>query len=70
MRFLLEVLAKSSEFEEIPIRQGESSLLASLVPYLTYPIETANLNTPENKTNILLQCHFNRTALNSDLRTD
>jgi pre-mRNA-splicing helicase BRR2 len=39
MKFLLEVLAKSSEFQTMPIRQGEASLLQSLVPYLTYPLE-------------------------------
>lgn len=27
MKFLLEVLAKSSEFQNMPIRQGEASLL-------------------------------------------
>lgn len=27
-------------------------------------------NLPESKTNILLQCHFNRTPLNPDLRID
>jgi pre-mRNA-splicing helicase BRR2 len=39
MKFLLEILAKSAEFEQIPIRQGETSILQSLVPYLTYPLE-------------------------------
>ena len=27
-------------------------------------------NTPQVKTNMLLQCHFNRTPLNTDLRLD
>jgi pre-mRNA-splicing helicase BRR2 len=27
-------------------------------------------NSPESKSNILLQCHFNRTALSADLRID
>jgi hypothetical protein len=39
MKFLLEVLAKSSEFEDIPIRSGEANLLGSLIPYITYPLE-------------------------------
>jgi pre-mRNA-splicing helicase BRR2 len=75
MKFLLEILAKSAEFESIPIRQGEASLLQSLVPYLTYPLEAPEggevvYNRPEAKTNMLLQCHFNRTALGPDLRID
>lgn len=70
MRFLLEVLAKSSEFESVPIRQGETALLGALLPHATYPLEAGQLNTPESKANLLLQCHFNRTGLSSDLRTD
>ena len=70
MKFLLEVLSKATEFQDIPIRQGEASLLVALFPFITYPLESASLNTPEQKSNILLQCHFNRTPLSSDLRTD
>lgn len=76
VRFLLEILAKSTEFESIPIRQGEASLLSALIPYITYPMEPAqgeqriSYNTPEAKTNILLQCHFNRTPLSADFRID
>jgi hypothetical protein len=59
----------------MPIRQGEASLLQSLVPYLTYPLEGADgqeiaYNRPDSKTNMLLQCHFNRTPLGPDLRID
>jgi pre-mRNA-splicing helicase BRR2 len=39
MKFLIEVLSKAAEFENIPIRQGEASLLNSLLPYITYPLE-------------------------------
>lgn len=76
MKFLLEVLSRSAEFEEIPIRQGETSLLSALVPYLTYPLDVPQggtevaYNRPESKTNVLLQCHFNRTPLSADLRID
>ena len=72
MKFLLETLARSAEFEGIPIRQGEASLLSSLTPFITYPLEESEtqFNTPSSKSNILLQCHFNRTPLNPDLRID
>lgn len=55
MRFLLEVLAKSSEFESVPIRQGETALLGALLPHATYPLEAGQLNIPESKANLLLQ---------------
>ena len=75
MKYILEVLSKATEFQEVAIRQGEANMLASLVPQLTYPVseatgEQASYNTPECKTNILLQCHFNRSRLNPDLRID
>jgi pre-mRNA-splicing helicase BRR2 len=33
-------------------------------------VEEHNVNQPHAKTNILLQCHFNRKALPVDLRLD
>ena len=48
-------------------------MLRQLVNYLTYPIEMGEgqkYNTPSVKVNMLLQCHFNRTPLNIDMRID
>ena len=76
MKFLIEVLSQANEFQNVPIRQGEANLLQSLVTYLTYPIDSEDknqdvkYNSPIVKTNMLLQCHFNRTPLNTDLRID
>lgn len=73
LKGLLEVLALSAEFEQIPIRQKEEAILRQLLTYLTYPIELEEgqkHNSPSVKVNILLQCHFNRTPLNIDLRID
>ena len=42
LKALIEVLSKATEFDQIPIRQGEEGLLKSLTNYLTYPIEVAN----------------------------
>ncbi|CDW82626.1 u5 small nuclear ribonucleoprotein 200 kda helicase [Stylonychia lemnae] len=73
LKALIEILSQASEFEQVPIRQGEESLLRSLTSYLTYPIEVEdeqNYNSPANKTNLLIQCHFNRTNINVDLRID
>jgi pre-mRNA-splicing helicase BRR2 len=56
MRELIEVLAEASEFEGIPIRQGEANILQALTPYLTYPLEgeQLNYNSPSLKSNLLL----------------
>lgn len=72
LKHLIEILSRASEFESIPIRQGEAAVMNSLVPFLTYPIESQDrgFNKPDNKTNMLLQCHFNRAPLNADLRID
>lgn len=75
LKHLLEVVSKASEFESIPIRHGEAKMLQSLMPFITYPLEGSDgqeidYNSPESKTNILLQCHFNRAPLNPDLRID
>lgn len=49
--------------------------MKSLESYLTFRIEGEDegkfkYNEPQHKTNLLLQCHFNRTPLNTDLRSD
>lgn len=67
----------------MPIRDGEEPLLRQLAPYLTYPVlenqqtskdgdlkDEHDINQPHAKTNILLQCHFDRKPLSVDLRLD
>ena len=73
LKGLIEVLAQSAEFEQIPIRQKEEGMMRQLVNYLTYPIdleEGQKYNSPSVKVNMLLQCHFNRIPLNIDMRID
>lgn len=77
MRALLSVLTQASEFESIAIREGEEQLLYSLGQYCTYSLDDGKnqdayieYNEPHNKTNVLLQCHFNRRPLGIDLRID
>jgi hypothetical protein len=41
MKHMIELLANSAEFDTVPIRQGEESLLRALEYHLTYPIEAA-----------------------------
>jgi len=83
MRGLISLICQASEFAAMPIRDGEEATLRQLAQYLTYPIfenqqttkdgdltEDHDINQPHAKTNILLQCHFNRRPLSVDLRLD
>ena len=66
----------------MPIRDGEEPLLRQLAQFATYPIfdgarnkdgdplESHDFNQPKAKSNLLLQCHFNRKPLSVDLRLD
>ncbi len=71
LKNLLEVITSATEFEDIPIRHGEESVLRNLnSEFLYYKLEKPNYNEPSIKANILLQCHFNRTELSSDFVYD
>ena len=66
----------------MPIRDNEEPLLRQLSQYATYPIfegartkdgdplDSHDFNTARAKSNLLLQCHFNRSPLSVDLRLD
>ncbi|KAJ3030892.1 UNVERIFIED_CONTAM: DEIH-box ATPase [Siphonaria sp. JEL0065] len=79
MRGLLEIISAAAEFEDIPIRHHEDTILRRL--YDRIPIKfdlggaTGNkinnkLMDPHVKTNILLQAHFSRLSLPPDLESD
>lgn len=40
------------------------------MPEIVYKMEKAKFNDPNTKTNILLQCHFNRLTLTPDFYFD
>ncbi|KAJ3311396.1 DEIH-box ATPase [Blyttiomyces sp. JEL0837] len=76
LRGLLEIVSASAEFEDIPIRHHEDSLLRRIydrVP-VKFDLGAANNNNklmdPHVKTNILLQAHFSRIQLPPDLESD
>ncbi|KAI8977390.1 Sec63 Brl domain-containing protein [Mycotypha africana] len=70
IRGLLEIVSSATEFDTIPIRHHEESLLQRI--YDRVPIKLANpkFNTPRIKTNVLLQAHFSRIQLPPDLQSD
>lgn len=81
MKAMITVLSQAQEFSQVPIRDGEEPLLRQLAQFATYPIfegrtkdgdplDSHTFNKPYVKTNLLLQCHFNRKPLGVDMRLD
>lgn len=70
LRGLLEIISAASEFDDIPIRHQEESLLRKIYEQLPVKVDTPLFDDPHFKTNILLQTHFSRIQLPADLETD
>ncbi|EGR33236.1 hypothetical protein IMG5_058560, partial [Ichthyophthirius multifiliis] len=70
LKHLIEILSNAKEFEEIPIRYNEDSLLFNLNQKITFSYDKTNFNEPKTKTFILLQAYFSRLQVNSDLNYD
>ena len=68
---LLEIISSASEFAELAIRQGEEKVLQQLATRLPQKLpEGARFTETHVKALILLQAHFSRTALPTELRGD
>lgn len=70
LQHILEVLCEASEFEAIPIRRKEESLLKLLNMDVPYKKQVSKYNDPYTKAFILLQCHFERKTLTADFAWD
>jgi pre-mRNA-splicing helicase BRR2 len=71
LKGILEILCAATEFESLPIKHGEESVLARIAKHLPVALPTdARYNDPHTKANILLQSHFSRKPLPADLRAD
>jgi len=71
IRGALEILAASSEFGMLPLRQAEESQLKQLALYLPQGLPpTTSYEDTATKVLVLLQCHFSRLALPAELRGD
>lgn len=71
IRGLLEIICSSAEFSSIPMRHREEVVLGKL--YERCPIKLSNrpkMNDPHSKALVLLQSHFSRIELPSDLSYD
>ncbi|EGV61861.1 Sec63-domain-containing protein [Yamadazyma tenuis ATCC 10573] len=70
LRGILEIVCSAAEFEELPMRLGDSTNLQKI--YNQVPVKSSNpdFESPYFKTFILLQAHFSRLQLPLDLRAD
>ncbi|KAJ3757592.1 putative RNA helicase [Lentinula raphanica] len=72
LKGLLEVVSSSAEFESIPIRRHEDTLLRRLYTRLPVKLPQSSVSyySPHFKTFLLLQAHFSRIQLPPDLVAD
>jgi pre-mRNA-splicing helicase BRR2 len=77
LKGLLEILASSSEFSDLPMRHGEDRLLRQLSAHMPLALptppagrEASHFHDPHVKANLLLQAHFSRRSLPAELRAD
>ncbi|KAG2140853.1 Sec63 Brl domain-containing protein [Suillus cothurnatus] len=70
LKGLLEVVASSAEFESIPIRRHEDTILRRIYDRVPVKLDRADFKAPHFKTFLLLQAHFSRIQLPPDLAAD
>ncbi|KAF9443271.1 Sec63-domain-containing protein [Macrolepiota fuliginosa MF-IS2] len=70
LKGLLEVVSSSAEFETIPIRRHEETLLRRIYDRVPVKLDSADFEAPHFKTFLLLQAHFSRLQLPPDLAAD
>ncbi|RPA76659.1 pre-mRNA splicing factor [Ascobolus immersus RN42] len=70
LKGILEIISFATEFEAIPIRRHEESVLRKI--YSLVPVKQAapSFESPHFKAFILLQAHFSRLVLPADLASD
>ena len=59
IRGLIEIISAAAEYEDLPIRHGEDSLLRNLATRLRLPnkLQSSKFNDPHVKANLLIQKH-------------
>lgn len=67
---MIEILSSASEYSELPVRHNEDRSLKQLAAHLPQKMEKPKYDDVHTKANILLQSHFSRTHLSSDLLSD
>eukprot|EP01029_Cantina_marsupialis_P030669 TRINITY_DN838_c0_g1_i3.p1 TRINITY_DN838_c0_g1~~TRINITY_DN838_c0_g1_i3.p1 ORF type:complete len:2186 (-),score=829.25 TRINITY_DN838_c0_g1_i3:132-6689(-) len=67
---LMAILSQAAEFHDLPVRHGDERRLKSILKHLPQKIEDPDYKNPVTKANILLQSHFSRFALPTELKLD
>lgn len=71
IRGIMEIVANASEFSDLPMRYGEERSLKVLARTLKHKLPASSqFQEWSTKALILLQSHFSRKVLSSDLRSD
>ena len=55
IRGLIEIISAAAEYEDLPIRHGEDSLLRNLATRLPNKLQSSKFNDPHVKANLLIQ---------------
>ena len=71
LRGLIEILSSAAEYEHLPIRHKEDSLLRQLSSRVPLKLMgSTKFNDPHHKTNLLIQAHLSRLQLPAELQSD
>lgn len=70
IRGLIEIISSAAEYESIPIRHHEDTVLKMFSARLPNKISDPKFNDPHVKTNLLLQAHLSRMQLSAELQSD
>ncbi|BEJ17062.1 hypothetical protein CspHIS471_0604630 [Cutaneotrichosporon sp. HIS471] len=70
LKGLLEIVSSAHEFESIPIRHHEDSLLERIYDRVPVKVAKPDFHSPYFKAYLLLQAHFSRMHLPADLTID
>lgn len=70
LKGLIEILSSAAEYENLPIRHKEDSLLRQLSARVPIKLMGTKFNDPHVKTNLLIQAHLSRLQLPAELQSD
>uniref|UniRef100_A0A914VRU7 SEC63 domain-containing protein n=1 Tax=Plectus sambesii TaxID=2011161 RepID=A0A914VRU7_9BILA len=70
IRGLIEIISSASEFEVVPIRHKEDSVLKQLADRVPNKALSQKYTDPHVKVNLLLQAHLSRIQLPAELQQD
>ena len=70
LKGVLEIVTAATEFEDIQIRRHEDHILQRIYDRVPVKLSEANFESPHFKAFVLLQAHFSRMQLPTDLAKD